>query len=208
VLRWSFELADDPRLRPDADPQWLKELEQIRTADPGQRVAPVSVDVRHAADAAVRMFRAGVPLLAGTDGTGGAGHPTTHGISYHGELTQLAQAGLTPAQALSLGSMTSACRECTASPWRRRTTSPRAHIDHPPAPAGRTGGRRLDRHPVRLCGEPRVRHPRGRSSLRPSSVFDTVADPLPRARRPRRPPRPCCRTTTAATTSIPRMPEP
>jgi imidazolonepropionase-like amidohydrolase len=94
-----FELADDPRLRPYADPQWLKELEQIRTADPGQRVAPVSVDVRHAADAAVRTFRAGVPLLAGTDGTGGAGHPTTHGISYHGELTQLVQAGLSPAQA-------------------------------------------------------------------------------------------------------------
>lgn len=39
--------------------------------------------------------------MAGTDGTGGAGHPTTHGISYHGELALLLAAGLTPAQALT-----------------------------------------------------------------------------------------------------------
>ncbi|MFD4545080.1 amidohydrolase family protein [Streptomyces sp. NPDC058466] len=96
-----YELADDPRLRPYADPQWLKGLEQVRAGDPGQRVGPIGVDPRHAADAAVRMFRLGVPLLAGTDGTGGTGHPTTHGISYHGELALLVAAGLTPAEALT-----------------------------------------------------------------------------------------------------------
>ncbi|MGW7427105.1 amidohydrolase family protein [Streptomyces sp. NPDC054813] len=96
-----YELADDPRLRPYADPQWLADLDEIRTTDPGRRVGPIGVDPRHAADAAVRMFRLGVPLLAGTDGTGGHGHPTTHGISYHGELALLVAAGLTPAQALT-----------------------------------------------------------------------------------------------------------
>ncbi|HEX3779742.1 MAG TPA: amidohydrolase family protein [Pseudonocardiaceae bacterium] len=39
-------------------------------------------------------------MLAGTDGTGG-NHPTTHGISYHGELDLLVDAGLTPAEALT-----------------------------------------------------------------------------------------------------------
>ncbi len=46
------------------------------------------------------MFRIGVPLLVSTDGTGGD-HPTTHGISYHGELDLLVQVGLTPAEALT-----------------------------------------------------------------------------------------------------------
>ncbi|MEU2954843.1 amidohydrolase family protein [Streptomyces xanthochromogenes] len=96
-----YELADDPRLRSYADPQWLADLEATRPLEPGQRVGPVGVDPRYAADAAVRMFRLGVPLLAGTDGTGGHGHPTTHGISYHGELALLVAAGLTPAQALT-----------------------------------------------------------------------------------------------------------
>jgi imidazolonepropionase-like amidohydrolase len=96
-----YELAEDPRLRPYADPRWLKDLEQIRLTCPGQRVGPVGMDPRYAADAAVRMFRLGVPLLAGTDGTGGSGHPTTHGISYHGELALLVAAGLSPAEALT-----------------------------------------------------------------------------------------------------------
>ncbi|MEV6509875.1 amidohydrolase family protein [Streptomyces sp. NPDC051642] len=96
-----YELAEDPRLRPYADPQWLADLEKTRVTTPGQRVGPISVDPRHAADAAARMFRLGVPLLAGTDGTGGHGHPTTHGISYHGELALLVAAGLTPAEALT-----------------------------------------------------------------------------------------------------------
>ncbi|MDX6354961.1 MAG: hypothetical protein QOF98_1864, partial [Streptomyces sp.] len=96
-----YELAADPRLRPYADPQWLKDLEQVRLTDPGQRVGPVATDPRYAADASVRMFRLGVPLLAGTDGTGGSGHPTTHGISLHGELKLLVEAGLSPAEALT-----------------------------------------------------------------------------------------------------------
>ncbi|WP_327070763.1 amidohydrolase family protein [Kitasatospora sp. NBC_01302] len=96
-----YELADDPRLRPYADPRWLDELDRIRTTNPAERVGPIRMDPAHAADAALRMFRLGVPLLAGTDGTGGMGHPTTHGISYHGELALLVAAGLTPTQALT-----------------------------------------------------------------------------------------------------------
>ncbi|MFE9116069.1 amidohydrolase family protein [Streptomyces sp. NPDC007172] len=96
-----YELCDDPRLRPYADPQWLADLDEIRTTDPARRIGPIGVEPQYAADAALRMFRLGVPLLAGTDGTGGHGHPTTHGISYHGELALLVAAGLTPAQALT-----------------------------------------------------------------------------------------------------------
>ncbi len=96
-----YELADDPRLRPYADPQWLADLDEIRTTAPARRIGPIGVDPRHAADAALRMYQLGVPLLAGTDGIGGHGHPTTHGISYHGELALLVAAGLTPAQALT-----------------------------------------------------------------------------------------------------------
>ncbi|MFF1818201.1 amidohydrolase family protein [Kribbella sp. NPDC058245] len=94
-----FRLAADPRLRPYADPQWLEDLKNL-PADPAQRMGPMAMDVRNAADFAIRVFRAGVPLVAGTDGTGGAGHPTTHGISLHGELTLMVEAGLSPAEAL------------------------------------------------------------------------------------------------------------
>jgi len=95
-----FDLAEDPRLRPYADPDWLKSLDRIRAIEPSQRMGPLAVHTSHGADASVRMFRLGVPILAGTDGTGGD-HPTTHGISYHGELTLLVDAGLTPAEALT-----------------------------------------------------------------------------------------------------------
>ena len=95
-----FELAQDPRLRPYADPEWLAGLDGIQAIDPGSRMGPLGVRTSDAADASVRMFRLGVPLLAGTDGTGG-NHPTTHGISYHGELDLLVEAGLTPAEALT-----------------------------------------------------------------------------------------------------------
>jgi len=95
-----FELAQDPRLRPYADPEWLADLDRIRSIEPGKRMGPLGVRTSDAADASVRLFRLGVPLLAGTDGTGGD-HPTTHGISYHGELDLLVQAGLSPAEALT-----------------------------------------------------------------------------------------------------------
>lgn len=95
-----FELAQDPRLRPYTDPEWLADLDRIHAIEPGKRMGPLRVRTSDAADAAVRMFRIGVPLLAGTDGTGGD-HPTTHGISYHGELDLLVHAGLTPAEALT-----------------------------------------------------------------------------------------------------------
>lgn len=102
-----FELAQDPRLRPYADPEWLAGLDRIQAIDPGSRMGPLGVRTSDAADASVRMFRLGVPLLAGTDGTGG-NHPTTHGISYHGELDLLVEAGLTPAEALTAATATPA----------------------------------------------------------------------------------------------------
>jgi len=102
-----FELAEDPRLRPYADPEWLRSLDRIRAIEPGQRMGPLAVHTSHGADASVRMFRLGVPVLAGTDGTGGD-HPTTHGISYHGELGLLVEAGLTPAEALTAATAASA----------------------------------------------------------------------------------------------------
>jgi imidazolonepropionase-like amidohydrolase len=95
-----FDLAQDPRLRPYADPEWLDGLDRIQAIDPGSRMGPLGVRTSDAADASIRMFRLGVSLLAGTDGTGG-NHPTTHGISYHGELDLLVEAGLTPAEALT-----------------------------------------------------------------------------------------------------------
>jgi imidazolonepropionase-like amidohydrolase len=94
-----LRLSVDPRLRPYADAQWLANLDKL-PADPAKRMGPMAMDVRHAADVAIRLFRAGVPLVAGTDGTGGGGHPTTHGISLHGELTLMVEAGLTPTEAL------------------------------------------------------------------------------------------------------------
>lgn len=60
---------------------------------------PVRVPVYYgAATAAVRLLKAAnVPILAGTD----AGNPGTgHGMSLHGELELLVQAGLTPLEAL------------------------------------------------------------------------------------------------------------
>ncbi len=52
----------------------------------------------HAIDSVRKLHQAGVAILAGTD----APNPgTAHGISMHGELALLVQAGLTPVQALA-----------------------------------------------------------------------------------------------------------
>ena len=51
-------------------------------------------------DATIALHRAGVPILAGTDAAGVGVLGTAHGISLHGELRLLVQAGLTPLEAL------------------------------------------------------------------------------------------------------------
>src|SRR6185436_19013664 len=55
-------------------------------------------NLQHSLDAAKQLYRAGVPILAGTD----APNPgTAHGASLHRELELLVSAGLTPAAALA-----------------------------------------------------------------------------------------------------------
>jgi hypothetical protein len=70
------------------------------------RAAGAPATTYAAATAAVRALKqAGVPILAGTD----AGNPgVTHGISLHGELELLVQAGLTPTEALVAATSTPA----------------------------------------------------------------------------------------------------
>jgi imidazolonepropionase-like amidohydrolase len=48
------------------------------------------------------MYRAGVPILAGTDANAAAGVPAAirHGVSLHHELELLVEAGLSPLDAL------------------------------------------------------------------------------------------------------------
>lgn len=70
----------------------------------------------HAIDSVRKLHAAGVAILAGTD----APNPgTAHGISMHGELEWLVQAGLTPAQALTAA---------TALPAKRFGLTGRGHI--------------------------------------------------------------------------------
>ena len=61
-----------------------------KTPDPARLIAPKAVTLA--------LFKAGVPVLAGTD-AGNAG--TQYGISMHHEMASLVAAGLSPAQALA-----------------------------------------------------------------------------------------------------------
>lgn len=56
------------------------------------------------------LHKAGVPLLAGTDACGLVGLGAVYGVSFHGELRFLVQAGLTPLEALRAGSSTPAVK--------------------------------------------------------------------------------------------------
>ena len=59
----------------------------------------------HARESVTAMYRAGVPILAGTDSHSGPGSPlkVLHGDSFHHELELLVDAGLSTADALQAG---------------------------------------------------------------------------------------------------------
>jgi imidazolonepropionase-like amidohydrolase len=86
-------LVDDPRLAPFIGPDIAANLRQGFPARPGR------IGSYPPAVAAVgQLVAAGVPILAGTD----APNPgTAHGVSLHGEMALLVEAGLTPVQALA-----------------------------------------------------------------------------------------------------------
>jgi imidazolonepropionase-like amidohydrolase len=94
-------LAADPRLRPFLSP------EQIRHMDGSERSpsAPVLRNI-DAQIASVRsLVKAGAVLLAGTDPSNST---VVHGATLHRELELLVQAGLSPLQALSAATKSTA----------------------------------------------------------------------------------------------------
>jgi imidazolonepropionase-like amidohydrolase len=86
-------LGEDPRLAPFLTPA------QRQTLQAGFDFGPPRPALLATARANTRaLHAAGVPLLVGTD----APNPgTAHGASVHGELAQMVQAGLSPAEALA-----------------------------------------------------------------------------------------------------------
>jgi imidazolonepropionase-like amidohydrolase len=86
-------LVGDPRLAPYIDPDNAANLTRGFPHRPGTHLSydpPVA--------AVKQLLAAGVPILAGTDSPNPG---TAHGISMHGELELLVEAGLTPIQALA-----------------------------------------------------------------------------------------------------------
>lgn len=86
-------LAEDAALKPRLS---TAQAASLRATYPPQfPVQPKALD--NAIESVRRLHAAGVAILAGTD----AGNPgTAHGVSMHGELALLVQAGLTPREAL------------------------------------------------------------------------------------------------------------
>jgi imidazolonepropionase-like amidohydrolase len=86
-------LVHDPRLAPYIDPDNAANLTRSFPVRPGAHVsyAPLPAAIQ-------QLLAAGVPILAGTDSPNPG---TAHGISLHGELELLVEAGLTPLQALA-----------------------------------------------------------------------------------------------------------
>lgn len=95
--RREADYIDHPKLWPYLDPvvrtSLLRDWREHLPWHP-----PQSASARHAQEAARRLHRAGVPILAGTD----VAHPrAAHGLSLHAELAALVDAGLTPSEALT-----------------------------------------------------------------------------------------------------------
>ncbi|MCW3847500.1 amidohydrolase family protein [Sphingomonas sp. LB-2] len=84
-------LAADPRVAPFLTANQDRTM-TVRFPTPHPESFPTVLAVARA------LHAAGIPLLAGTDAPGPG---TAHGVSLHGELQLLVQAGLTPAEALS-----------------------------------------------------------------------------------------------------------
>jgi len=95
-------LAEDPRLSPYLTPA---QRTQLTSKGPGPEhpLAPYLVRFNvDRASANVRMLKAaGARILAGTD----APNLGSHGVSLHGELKLLTQAGLSPAEALTAATL-------------------------------------------------------------------------------------------------------
>ncbi|WP_432004130.1 amidohydrolase family protein [Streptomyces sioyaensis] len=95
-------LADDPRIAghlPEHARTAIAEGHEglcIEPTSPGQHFP-------HALSSVLRLHRAGVPVLAGTDANYRPDRacPVVHGAGLHAELTLLVAAGLTPAEALT-----------------------------------------------------------------------------------------------------------
>ena len=75
--------------------------------------------MQHALAVAGALHRGGVEVLAGTDAAAIGVPGTAHGVSLHGELSLLVQAGLSPVEALRAG---------TSSPARRFGLADRGRI--------------------------------------------------------------------------------
>lgn len=98
-------LASDPRVRSRLDDAWLATLESSYDRYPQGRLDDVLASVR-------ALHEAGVDLLVGTDASfpAPAFGGLAHGASVHHELQLLAEAGLSPLEAL---------RAATSAPARR-----------------------------------------------------------------------------------------
>lgn len=86
-------LAHDERARGLVSTDWHRNLCRC-----WQLRSPARL--KRALDATTALHRAGVPILAGTDAAAIGVVGTAHGISLHGELRLLVQAGLTPLETL------------------------------------------------------------------------------------------------------------
>jgi len=100
AIDWTFALRDDPAVSGRAELKYLPEavvkVVQLPIPHPGAEVA--MRQLRRKAAVLRVMHRAGVPVLAGTDGPMAASVP---GFSLHDELRLLVkEAGFTPAEAL------------------------------------------------------------------------------------------------------------
>ena len=86
-------VSDDPRLR-----GWLSTAQSQSLGESLRFAAPSPALLEHALASVRRLHAAGVPIVAGTDAPNAG---TAHGASLHQELQLLAEAGLSPSEALA-----------------------------------------------------------------------------------------------------------
>src|SRR5690606_14541411 len=88
------ELIADPNLGPFLSPNQLASMQFLET----NHIPRTPIDPEIPRRNIARLAAAGIDILAGTD-TPNPG--IAHGVSLHGELSELVEAGLTPVQALA-----------------------------------------------------------------------------------------------------------